>query len=215
MHIVCTTENITYFVQFLATILLAPHQSEALPHLKLAVLKAKLAAIKAPHIVAHVAVATDVKHKTADAFWKSLAAIKATKLAAASIVTAPVRVVAKTIALKVAALKAAKALKVAKVGRVVDALKRNPLIVPVPVPVRIPFPVLPQETIAPFSGLLSGAHGLLHKSHVATPPIVPVTRPVGASVNDLLNQLNVDFKYPAAATSQSGHLTYGLPSVSH
>lgn len=150
--------------QLLAIVLLT---GQADAHLKLALVKAKLAAIKAPHVAAHVAVATDVKFKTVDAFWKSVAAIKATKLAAASIITAPVRVVGKTIALKLAALKAAKALKVATALRVVDSLKRNPIIVPVPVPVKVPFPVLPHhDAIAalgggPINGLISGAQSIL------------------------------------------------------
>lgn len=139
-------------------------QSEA--HFKLAVVKAKLAALKAPHVAAHVAVAADVKHKTADAFWKSLAAIKATKHAAAAIITAPVRVVGKTIALKVAAFKAAKALKVAKVARVVDSLKQHPIVVKVPVPVKVPFPVLPADAAAvlthPVNGLINGAQHILN-----------------------------------------------------
>lgn len=223
LHINIQTVHLGDHVQLLATVLLAG-QSTAAPHLQL--LQAKLAAIKAPHVVAHTAVATDVKRKTADAFWKSLAAIQATKLAAASIVTAPIRVVGKTIALKVAALKAAKALKVAQAGRVVASLQRNPLIVPVPVPVQIPFPVLHKQQIAalnPVNGLIQGAHGILQSSNIlgtASPSIVPVARPVAQTGNGLLNQFNFDFKYPvvvapssssSSQSSQVGHLTYGLP----
>lgn len=44
-------------------------------HLKLKLLKAKLLAAKAPHVVAHLAVAKDVKLKTANAWVKSVEAV--------------------------------------------------------------------------------------------------------------------------------------------
>lgn len=200
--------------------------------------KATLAAIKAPHVIAHVAVATDVKHKSVDALWKTWAAIKATKLAAVSIATAPIRVVAKKWALKKAALKAAKAAKVAKVGRVVDSLKRNPLIVPVPVPVQIPYPVLHKDTLASVNGLLSGVHGsLLQAGHkalpavglhapavavaAAQPPAVVQPTPIAQLHSVIANALNhnnavqtsvaVNSVATSSSSSAAGHLTYGLP----
>lgn len=58
-------------MQFVAVLLAS--QSDA--HLKLKLLKAKLLAAKAPHVIAHVAVAKDVKLKTAGAWVKSVAAV--------------------------------------------------------------------------------------------------------------------------------------------
>lgn len=56
-------------------------------------------------------------------------------------ITAPIRVAKKTIAYKVGALKAAKALKIAKVAVIAGGLaklKKHPIIVPVPVPFKLP-----------------------------------------------------------------------------
>lgn len=74
--------------------------------------------------------------------------------------TAPIRVAAKTVALKVASLKAAKALKVAGIVKVVDSLKKNPLIVPVPVPVKVPFPTFgktPPVDVGAADAIVAGA----------------------------------------------------------
>lgn len=65
---------------------------------------------------------------------------KAKKAAFISALTAPIRVAKKTFAFKVGAVKAAKAIKLAKVAAVVGTLKKHPIIVPVPVPIGFPFP---------------------------------------------------------------------------
>lgn len=70
---------------------------------------------------------------------------KAARIATFSLLTAPIRVAAKTVALKVGAVKAAKALKVAGLIKIADSLKKNPIIVPVPVPVKVPFPSFGKE----------------------------------------------------------------------
>lgn len=53
------------------------HNAEAKP--KLGLIKAKVALASAPHVIAHVSVAKEVKAKTKIAFAKSLAAVS-TKL---------------------------------------------------------------------------------------------------------------------------------------
>lgn len=89
-------------------------------------------------------------------------------MATVSLLTAPFRVAAKTVALKVGAVKAAKALKVAGLVTAVNTLKKNPIIVPVAVPVKVPFPTFDKKHIlgeAAAGGVLSAAltpvHGLL------------------------------------------------------
>lgn len=69
-----------------------------------------------------------------------LSQVKASKAALFSALTAPIRVAKKSFAIKVGAVKLAKALKVAKVAAVVASLKKHPIIVPVPVPIKVPFP---------------------------------------------------------------------------
>lgn len=108
-----------------------------------------------------------------------MAAAKAAKLAALSIITAPFRVVGKKVALKFAAVKAAKALKVAKVAKAVAVLKSNPLIVPVPVPFKLPYPVLHKDagaaTIAalnPLGSVITGAQSILQIAG-ANPTLLP------------------------------------------
>lgn len=58
----------------MAAFLLAHHGTEG--HLKLKLLKAKLLAAKAPHVIAHVKVAKEVKASAANAFFKTLAAVR-------------------------------------------------------------------------------------------------------------------------------------------
>lgn len=59
----------------MAAFLLA-HETEG--HLKLKLLKAKLLAAKAPHVLAHIKVAKEVKAASANAFIKTLAAVSVT-----------------------------------------------------------------------------------------------------------------------------------------
>lgn len=194
-----------FLVLFVAVLLAT--QSDA--HLKLKLLKAKLLAAKAPHVIAHLAVAKDVKIKTATAWVKGIEAvsdfckkkfpnnilnlplwlqiqIKAVNKATFTLATAPFRVAKKTFALKVAGLKAAKALKIAKAIAIVKTLKKHPIIVPVPVPVKVPFPVFGKHDglkgaaaagltaagitgaasglLKPVTGLISGAQDFITKS---------------------------------------------------
>jgi len=121
------------------------HESEAAP--KLGLIKAKLIAAKAPHVIAKVAVAKEVKVKTKIAAAKAVAAAKAAKIAALSIVTAPFKKAKKTIALKIGGLKALKAIKLAKIAKtaaILKNLKKSPIILPVPValPIVKPLPVV-------------------------------------------------------------------------
>lgn len=61
-----------------------------------------------------------------------------------SAITAPFRVAKKTIALKIAGVKAAKALKIAKIAKaahILHNLKQGPIILPVPVAVPFPAPL--------------------------------------------------------------------------
>lgn len=79
--------------------------------------------------------------------------------------TAPIRVAAKTVALKVGAVKAAKALKLAGIVKVVSSLKKHPIIVPVPVPVKVPFPTFDKKDIlgaAAAGGIASAALNPVH-----------------------------------------------------
>lgn len=70
----------------------------------------------------------------------------------------------KSFAIKVGALKLAKALKIAKVAAVVSTLKKHPIIVPVPVPIKVPFPfpikkgihIFKDGPLAAGAGALSG-----------------------------------------------------------
>lgn len=101
-------------------------------------------------------------------------------MAALSAITAPFRVAKKTFALKLGALKAAKAIKVAKIAKtaaILKNLKKSPIILPVPVAVPIkgfpivkPLPSLPafpsffnlpapslQDSLGPIQGIISGA----------------------------------------------------------
>lgn len=90
--------------------------------------------------------------------------IKAKKAALFSALTAPIRVAKKSFAIKVGAVKLAKALKVAKVVAVVATLKKHPIIIPVPVPIKVPFPfpikkgnhIFKDGPLAAGAGALSG-----------------------------------------------------------
>lgn len=102
-------------------------------------------------------------------------------MAAWSAITAPFKVAKKTVALKIAGIKAAKALKAAKLikaATILKNLKKSPLILPVPFPVPIaapiPFPVhakkfpakklfeIPapptlEQALGPLKGVIAGA----------------------------------------------------------
>lgn len=127
-------------------------------------------------MAAHVAVATGVKAAAGSAIAKTVEAVKAKKAAAVAVVTAPLRVAAKTVALKVGAVKAVGAAKAAHVGAVVHQLRAHPIVVPVPVPVAVPFkpavvqhpvpvvvkPVVSVVPVAPLSvgsSLIGAVHG--------------------------------------------------------
>lgn len=70
--------------------------------------------------------------------------IKAKKAAVVSIVTAPLRVAAKTVAIKVGAAKAVTAAKASHIAGAVRTLQAHPIVLPVPVPVVVPVtPVIP------------------------------------------------------------------------
>lgn len=81
--------------------------------------------------------------------------MKASKIAALSAITAPFRVAKKTIALKIAGVKAAKALKIAKLAaaaKILKNLKKSPIILPVPVAV----PAKDLELVGSNAGLGAG-----------------------------------------------------------
>lgn len=128
-------------------------------------MKAKIALAKAPHLIAKAKVAKEIKAKVKIAAAASLAAAKAKKIAALSILTAPIRVAKKAIGIKIAgvkALKVAKAAKLAKVGQVVANLKKSPIILPVKVAVPFPVPIKkgPLKAAAVAGLGLGGAAGL-------------------------------------------------------
>lgn len=64
--------------------------------------------------------------------------IKAKKAAVVSIVTAPLRVAAKTVAIKVGAAKVVTAAKASHIAGAVRTLQAHPIVLPVPVPVVVP-----------------------------------------------------------------------------
>lgn len=76
---------------------------------------------------------------------------------------------AKTVALKIGAVKAAKALKVAGIVKAVDSLKKNPIIVPVPVPVKVPFPSFDKS-----HGLKTAVIGGAATGGILSPVLSPV-----------------------------------------
>lgn len=66
----------------------------------------------------------------------------------------------KAVVLKVGAVKAHKALKIAKLATVLKTLKKHPIIIPVPVPIKVPFPIkFPVKKGVPFGGALGGVLG--------------------------------------------------------
>lgn len=133
------------------------HETEAHPKLKLKLLKAKLLA---PHIAAKVSVAKKIKAKTAIAAAKTLAAIKAKKAAALAIITAPIAIAKKSLAIKVKKVKAVKAAKAATLAGAAIALTKlkKPIIVPVPFPV--PAPIFKNFEIGKSFGLDVAAPGV-------------------------------------------------------
>lgn len=138
------------------------HQSDATAlGLKLKLVKAKVAAAKAPHIAAHIIVAKEVKVKAGIAAVKSIGAAKAVKTAIVSAATAPFRAAKKSIAIKIGALKAAKALKIAKTAAIIASLSKlkKPILIPVPVPVPVKFPFPLKNTVGPIGALGAGVVG--------------------------------------------------------
>ncbi|CAD7078135.1 unnamed protein product [Hermetia illucens] len=83
-------------------------------------LKAKIIAAKKPLLLAKGVVAKEVAVKVKTAAKQTAAAAKATAAAVKSIALAPFKVAKKTIGIKVAAVKAAKALKLAKIARLLQ-----------------------------------------------------------------------------------------------
>ncbi|XP_031633301.1 uncharacterized protein LOC116347046 [Contarinia nasturtii] len=167
--------------------------------------KAKALALKAPHIIAKVAVAKEVKAKTKIALLKTGAALKATKVAFVSAITAPFRTFKKAKVLKVVALKklaALKAAKLAKTAIILKNLKKGPIILPVPVAVpqkslpavqpaalpafttlssfNLPAPSL-SDSLAPIQGFISGAQKAIQTAGSGIPFISQLTKSFGSA----------------------------------
>ncbi|XP_055316144.1 uncharacterized protein LOC129575929 [Sitodiplosis mosellana] len=180
------------------------HETEAVA--KLALVKAKVALVKAPHVIAKVSVAKEVLAKKKIAAAKTLAAVKASKVAALSALTAPFRAAKRTLALKVAGVKALKAIKVAKIANtalILKNLKKSPIILPVPVavplkalPVPVPFPkpALPSlpnffnipspslgDSLGPIQGIISGAQKAIKTAGAGIPLLSSFTQGFGNS----------------------------------
>ncbi|XP_055316162.1 uncharacterized protein LOC129575945 [Sitodiplosis mosellana] len=180
------------------------HETEAVA--KLALVKAKVALVKAPHVIAKVSVAKEVLAKKKIAAAKTLAAVKASKVAALSALTAPFRAAKRTLALKVAGVKALKAIKLAKIAKtalILKNLKKSPIILPVPVavplkalPVPVPFPkpALPSlpnffnipspslgDSLGPIQGIISGAQKAIKTAGAGIPLLSSFTQGFGNS----------------------------------
>lgn len=104
------------------------------------------------------------------------AQIKAKKAAAVHIVTAPLQVAAKTVAIKVGAVKAVGAAKAAHVAGIVHTLQAHPIIVPVPVPALVPHRA---QAIVP-----------VVKPVLPVVPVVPAVHPIGVAAGKLGHVLN-------------------------
>lgn len=172
-------------------------------------LKAKAVAIAAPHIAAHAIIGAGVKATAGVAVAKSIQAvwtkknsfiptqnsivnsfkmpppplrqIHAKKAAAISLITAPLRVAAKTAALKVGIAKA----KVHVVGNVVHTLQKHPIRLPVPWPVPVAVPIAP--VVVPI-----------------VKPIVPVA-PAPSIIGPIVKTL-VPAVVPAVIAGKLGHV---------